>query len=139
MKKQIRFFEEKLREIDEQSKTEVEMWKQKYYTIEQDTQAYIDKTLREVEIQFRERIEKEKSQHASMIENELFSAKNHIKDLEMRQILFFIEIERLYVVNGEFIEEINRITHEINQLLSENEQLHQKLTVSPLNLIDSSH
>jgi len=126
LKKQIRFFEEKLRDLEEQSRnenpqllevirqkeSELEMWKQKYHNIEQDTQAYIDKTLGEVEVQFKERIEKE-----------LSASKNHIKDLEVRQILFCIEIERLYVINGEFIEEINRITHEINNLISENEQL----------------
>lgn len=195
MKKQIRFFEEKLQELDQQAQkenpqllevirqkeAEIELWKQKYHLIEQETQTYIDNTLSEVEVRFRERIEQEKTSHASKIleekvalerelsasknqlrekdqeilhlsnnqrnqlkENEIESLRNQlsqqtsksqkqaeiIKDLEVRQILFFIEIERLYVVNGEFIEEINRISHEINSLLLENEQLQNRLAVS---------
>ena len=52
-----------------------------------------------------------------------------IQDYQMKQILYFIEIERLFLINGEFIEEINRITEEINYLLIENERLNQELTV----------
>ncbi len=201
LKKQLRFFEERFQELEQQQQqshkespqllevirqkeAEIELWKQKYHTIEQETQIYIDNTLSEVEIRFRERIEQEKTSHASKIleektalERELLSSKNQlrekdqeifhlnnnqrnqseveslrnqlsqqtsksqkqaetIKDLEVRQILFFIEIERLYVVNGEFIEEINRISNEINSLMSENEQLHHRLNTTQVSKVE---
>jgi len=58
---------------------EMEMWKGKYKALEQDTQAYIDKTLEDVEMQFRERIEQEKADHSAKIitEKNKFERENH--------------------------------------------------------------
>ena len=60
-------------------------------------------------------------------EQELKKYKDKAMDLEVRQILYFIEIERLYVVQAELIEEVNYFNNAYAKLVQEHEQAKAKL------------
>ena len=61
---------------------ESEQWRQKYHELEQETQAYIEKTLGEVEIHFRERIDDEKNAYCQEILHEKRILEERLQDSE---------------------------------------------------------
>ena len=43
--------------------------------------------------------------------------------------MLFIEIERLYAINSEFIDELNRLSEELQRLTQENNTLQRRISV----------
>ncbi len=56
---------------------------------------------------------------ARELEAALEAADQRIKDFEIRQVLYFIEIERLYLINGEFLEHIATLDATCSRLAAE--------------------
>lgn len=72
-------------------------------------------------MRFKERIES--------YEEEIKNLRLKVQDFELRQVLFFIEIERLYAINSEFIRDLNRLSDDNQQYSQENADLHRTIMV----------
>ena len=68
-------------------------------------------------------------ERVSSYENEIKQLRFKISGFEIQQILYFIEVERLHMVNAEFIDDIEKAHAEIARLTEESSQHKQVLDV----------
>ena len=122
-----------LKDLLNQKNDEIKDLKEKCLQIEQDAQEYVKSALEEIQAQIKIKIEREKADLMNQfarenearekifkceLENLYAKQQKLVQDFEARHILYFIEIERLNLINNDLQEQIANFKEEINKLKS---------------------
>ena len=95
---------------------EIEQWRRKYLTLESDTQGYVSKMMMDIEIQFKDRLEREKEAYY----NSVMSERQHVeKQITTHSVMMRdneAEVLRLIDVNERLTSQVEEMSAEIKAL-----------------------
>jgi len=119
-----------------QKDSELEQWRKKYIALEQSTQIYIEKTLADIEVQFKERLTQEKESYYATILLEKQQIEKQITTYSTKVKEYEFEIHRLIDINDrltsqaeEMNTEVRGLKAKIETLLKEREHQLQQLRI----------
>jgi len=111
----------RLSDLNDRKDAEIADLKQKAENLERETDEYIQRTLQEIEVQFKERLEKERHEHYGQIlsekkdiEKQIQLCKQKIREDENRIALLITDNERLNTLNYEQAQELKSLRERLD-------------------------
>ena len=95
---------------------EIEQWRRKYITLESDTQGYVSKIMMDIEIQFKDRLEREKEAYHHAVTSERQHVEKQITTHSVMMRDNESEILRLIDVNERLTSQVEEMSAEIKAL-----------------------
>lgn len=106
-----------------QKDAEIEQWRKKYTALEQSSQIYIEKTLADIEVQFKERLTQEKDSYYAAILLEKQQVEKQITTYSAKIKEYEFEIHRLININDRLTSQAEEMNTEIRGLKAKIETL----------------